>query len=69
MVTVFAVYLSCFSPSRAPPIQDFTYGKLVLGGGSSCLDSVNGFHNSVVEIRECGAGESDPADPQVFYIS
>ena len=57
------------SPLRVPPVQDFTYGKLVLtkssaDGGSPpfCLDSGQGYYNSIVEIRPCEFDRSGPDD-------
>lgn len=46
---------------RAPPVQDFTYGQLRMGG--MCLDSVSGFANQPVEMRPCS---SEPRTEQVL---
>ncbi len=49
-------------------MQDFTYGKLMLreeGEGPKCLDSMNGFHNTVVEMGDCRGETSGPEDEQV----
>ena len=56
-------------------MQDFTYGKLILGGrdgerggASGCLDSMNGFHNSIVEMRDCKHEPTGPEDSQVCAL-
>ena len=65
----------CSFSIRVPSIQDVTYGRLIHGKGS-CLDSVNGFYNSVVKLVSCRSTFSGPGDSQVssnsillFFIS
>ena len=53
-------YWHCAIYCRAPPVQDFTYGQLRIGG--MCLDSVSGFANQPVEMRPCS---SEPRIEQV----
>ncbi len=54
-------YLSC----SAPPIQDFTYGKLRTIGSGLCLDARRSFASQPVDLSQCSPTKDKSVKGQV----